>query len=1289
MKLLCLLYAWLYLYSFKVLYQKIKKGRLINIMKLNKLSEKLCCKVRSFFYKKEPIEKTSLSLKSLTPTTKIEDESYLEILKWAIDNKEITNIALSGAYGSGKSSILKAFESYYRCLEEYKVLNLSLATFKEKCDSLIPQEEDSNEENGQDSSGKTESVDIDQEQIEKSILQQMMYKESPNTVPNSRFKRIRNTKNFFRNTLFLVIWLISLVELFTPYTAIFHLYNYADFFDSMMYILNTIFIMGLGFFIYNFLKKTSNIKLDKLSLKSPEITLNENDTEISILNKHIDEIIYFFERTQYTIVVIEDLDRFNHPEIYIKLRELNKLLNASSQIVQPINFVYAIRDNMFVNKERTKFFDFFIPVIPVINATNSFAKLKQMFEEANLLEKMTESFLKDISRYIHDMRLLRNIFNEFVQYKEHLERNYRQHAMYEDKIPSINFDEMLAIVVYKNHYPNDFANLHEHKGLVYDTFNRVSRELRLTPIITKYNKKISELTTEIKKLNDGKVINIKELRAEYIYKFIEKQSNLIAFYFTAENNKHLRTTIQEVINSETLFDEFRNSNQIRFWYLQHPQVNNTLNHNVVQFNFTELERELSDYSFDERVKLLDEDKEEKQDKLKHEINEQKVKINKVNQLSIRELVNEYGIESILPKELFNGDKALLKYLISYGYINKHYKEYISYYHAGDETLNDITFVTNIRNRVYNVDYFLELNQFEKILADISEDEFTRSAILNYGLLEHLLEKNSVNGNENRILKMIIACEKTKRFDFIIGAFKYLDLKNIQTFVNMLLSRWKTFIEDYFSTDITNEQKDEVAVILIEYTPKYNLISKLNSYIKTKKTLLDFIVRFKDEEKFTDYISYQGLEFERLEDYNYESSDVFKFIYDKGNYAFNPYMLKVVLEIDDSEIEQYNTQNFKTILETKKEKVQEFVFEYIDLYVQDVYLELPNNTKDDASVLQTLFNYKEIEEEYIIEVFNRTESVFELITDLPEFLRKLALMNNRIKPTLTNIVNSLMFEGYDEKLVIKFIDSNIDSFYCDTEYSKIGGEAQKLIETLLVNEELSLRLFNAITKNLNHKFEKFNGIENLNDDKLDSLISNNYLLLNVETYEPIRDDGNLDIKIKLFENEQDSILDYWDNGILHLDIEMILQSKKIRTDIKSVIIVEKLEEEMLQEFNSTDDTNEAIYDIVMKDIKESSISDFLYLHLIQSNVSINKKIALFDKYKSFTRNLIDLTLDALGYPYKRLKHDGYRGKEDLKNTEHNRLLVNKLRAMDYVGSVDIKKYTIYINKLQIEREIKNK
>ena len=73
-------------------------------------------------------------------------------------------------------------------------------------------------------------------------------------------------------------------------------------------------------------------KLNKLNLKEGEIEIIEDN---SIFNKHLDEILYFFQVTEYNVVIIEDLDRFGTPNIFLKLRELNQLNQKSYSMYYP------------------------------------------------------------------------------------------------------------------------------------------------------------------------------------------------------------------------------------------------------------------------------------------------------------------------------------------------------------------------------------------------------------------------------------------------------------------------------------------------------------------------------------------------------------------------------------------------------------------------------------------------------------------------------------------------------------------------------------------------------------------------------------------------------------------------------------------------------------------------------------------------------------------------------------------------------------------------------------------
>lgn len=51
-----------------------------------------------------------LKYSDLAPVDNIEKSKvYFEALDWAIENENITNIALTGPYGAGKSSIIKSY----------------------------------------------------------------------------------------------------------------------------------------------------------------------------------------------------------------------------------------------------------------------------------------------------------------------------------------------------------------------------------------------------------------------------------------------------------------------------------------------------------------------------------------------------------------------------------------------------------------------------------------------------------------------------------------------------------------------------------------------------------------------------------------------------------------------------------------------------------------------------------------------------------------------------------------------------------------------------------------------------------------------------------------------------------------------------------------------------------------------------------------------------------------------------------------------------------------------------
>ena len=114
--------------------------------------------------------KNSIGYKDLAPIDSISDgNAYLEALDWAINNPRVQNIALTGPYGSGKSSVIQSFLKSHSGL---KTINVSLAAFQE---------------NSQEEKNPGRS---DSDVIEEGILKQLFYRVDHKDIPQSRYRKL-------------------------------------------------------------------------------------------------------------------------------------------------------------------------------------------------------------------------------------------------------------------------------------------------------------------------------------------------------------------------------------------------------------------------------------------------------------------------------------------------------------------------------------------------------------------------------------------------------------------------------------------------------------------------------------------------------------------------------------------------------------------------------------------------------------------------------------------------------------------------------------------------------------------------------------------------------------------------------------------------------------------------------------------------------------------------------------------------------------------------------------------
>ncbi|WP_423464288.1 DNA-binding protein [Promicromonospora sp. MS192] len=418
-----------------------------------------------------------------------EHGGYVAAIGAALEDGRIRNIALSGNYGVGKSSILREVARR----QDDRVVELSLST-------LAPIE----------ASKLDESVPIQAttptNRIQQEIVKQLLYREEPGKTPASRFRRIERFR-WWRalGTAALLGLAVAVVSLLTSWTA-----QIASVFTALsdlgawthliVWAVATLVALTVRRMFYG------QLHIKQFSAGSATVTLDDNS--VSYFDQYLDEIVYFFDVSKRDVVIFEDIDRFNDSHIFETLRALNTLLNASPQIDKPVRFIYAIKDSIFdrigleaegrkiepdvlqmddpaqaetVRANRTKFFDLVIPVVPFITHQSARNLVVQLL--GDIEHDVAPELLDLAAQYVPDMRLLKNVRNEFVVFRDRIFSG-------DGKQLKLSDTNLFAMMLYKSTHLTDFEAirigkskldvLYQHgRDLVAENIKRIEGERRV------------------------------------------------------------------------------------------------------------------------------------------------------------------------------------------------------------------------------------------------------------------------------------------------------------------------------------------------------------------------------------------------------------------------------------------------------------------------------------------------------------------------------------------------------------------------------------------------------------------------------------------------------------------------------------------------------------------------------------------------------------------------------------------------------------------------------------------
>ena len=412
---------------------------------------------------------------SLAPVESDNYDKYQDAFNFALnsddESKKITNIAVTGPYASGKSSVIENVKNKFGT---DKFITLSLTNFN----------------SGDMEDDKIIIKSHVEEDLEAQLINQLIHKIDSKKIEDSRFlishkidsdlKSIKDKIYKNKKIIFLLVSSITILllsgDMFANTTNLIEKYfsKYINIIFSIfeavkliaIFIIAGISIKYLPKILYQIISLIKKNKFKRINLYGNEIELF-NNKDNSIFDKYTDEILYLFKNAGVSYFIFEDIDRYEDITIFKKLREINILLNETlkreDKEYKPIKFIYLICDNMFTAEERTKFFDFIIPVVPYIHKGNAYDYMAELFAD-EIKDERNKKFLIKISLFIDNSRLIKNIANEYYIYSKFIKL--------QDREPHTKFIKLLSLIIYKNLFPKDFNQLYFNKGYLAELFNK-------------------------------------------------------------------------------------------------------------------------------------------------------------------------------------------------------------------------------------------------------------------------------------------------------------------------------------------------------------------------------------------------------------------------------------------------------------------------------------------------------------------------------------------------------------------------------------------------------------------------------------------------------------------------------------------------------------------------------------------------------------------------------------------------------------------------------------------------
>lgn len=795
---------------------------------------------------------------------------------------------------------------------------------------------------------------------------------------------------------------------------------------------------------------------------------------------------------------------------------------------------------MFISQDRTKFFDFIIPIIPVITSSNSGEKLGEILTNLGEVHSVSKTLLKQVAIYIDDMRLAYNICNEFVLYKNNL---FSQKENDNNKL-NLSSDKIFAIIVYKNIFPKDFSLLQKDSGFVHQLFSKIN-DLR--------QGNLDKKSTEIDKIEEKIISSEQEFsrnKLELYSTYLKVPEGRVAIRVNGKTESQFPNRLDFI--REILSEDAQITSIVPDYYNRENSREETINSIFA----------LDDISFQERMSAI-----ENRDHLK-ELNSKLEKLReeyesvKSEKLSV--LINRNFFDTIMEEYSYlkKEKNSLIMYLLRNGYIDESFPDYITYFYPNSLKKQDKEFLNAVQGEI-ELDWDYSLIEVAEVNERLDDSDFTRIYALNFDLFEYLLQRESEKRLESYLSETNVKFvnkflqQNSRPLAAKISALLYLIDLNQKTLKSLLTS-----------DDILEKEKLQIIILLLSFIDfseviwqedlqevMYSFVNSNWSYIQETVDNFNELInntQIQDNLKFMEV---------KIKDFSFEDSHkvMSDFVYENNLYAININNILSLLSYLEGNVSDESVKNKPFSILEQFDNLNNYIGKNLETFISQLLPFLNEVIHDDLQVVYRIVNNTKIAENLRVEYLNKIQDYSLEISELGTMpILDAAIEFDKAEYSTENILNYFYeYDSWNERL-IRFVNNGEHLDFLQSEFKKFSDKLQgEFFEETVKCNQLDNDKYREILSKLGWHYTEFE-LENIADEKMSILISTRSISdkFSVNTLNFLRDNYQNHVIEYLTEYIDEYLLENVEDTDIYQETEMFNLLQEGLTDERKFKIIDR-------------------------------------------------------------------------------------------------------------------------------------